>query len=156
LLAPGVGKSSFSARQGSHAMPEIEDRTTRPRGVIPRTMWVTLAVLGAVMAAPFISVYIMSHSVHEKKFSMRQGIQVPSDKEVYSVVDSLQAQTQARRQQTQPQQQIMAAPMVISAAPVSSAKQEDPALEEYRRHKIEERLSAPMAPIFGDPTSPPV
>jgi type IV secretion system protein VirB10 len=137
-------------------MPEIEDRTPRPRGVIPKTMWITLAVLAAVTAAPFISVYIMSRTAHQKQFSMRQGIQVPSDKEVYTVADSLQAQAQGRRQQTQPQQQMMAAPMVMSAAPVSGAKQEDPAVEEYRRHRMEEKLMAPMAPIFGDQARVPV
>src|SRR5438552_11723675 len=131
-----AGKQSFSTKRRAHAMPEIEDRTTRPRGVIPKTMWVTLAVLGGVTAAPFISVYVMSRTTHQKQFSMRQGIQVPSDKEVYTVADSLQAQAQARRQQTQPQQQMMAAPMVMSAAPVSGVKQEDPAVEEYRRHRM--------------------
>lgn len=134
-------------------MPDIEDRTIRPKGVIPKSMWVTLAVVGVVTAAPFLSVYIMSHTGHQKEFAMRQGMQVPSDAEVYSVADSLQTKTQARRPQPpiQPQQQqMMAAPMVMSATPVAGARQEDPAVEEYRRHRMEERLAAPMAPIFGE------
>lgn len=134
-------------------MPEIEDRTIRPRGVIPKSMWVTLAVVGAVTAAPFISVYIMSHTGHQKQFAMRQGVQMPPDGEVYSVADSLQSKNVMRRPQPQvqpPQQQIMTPPLVMPPTPVSGARQEDPVAEEYKRRRMEERLSAPMAPIFGD------
>jgi hypothetical protein len=131
-------------------MPEIEDRTERPRGVVPRSyIWVVVG-LAAVAGLPFVSAFLMARlGTQERQFHRADNIGVESGSSIQAAADALHA-GRHRLAEGQPQTVTVSQPPP-NPAPASMVAQQgvSTAADDARRRAEEQRQEA-MAPVVGE------
>jgi type IV secretion system protein TrbI len=131
-------------------MPEIEDRTERPRGVVPRSyIWVVVG-LAAVAGLPFVSAFLMARlGTQQREFHRADNIGVESGSAIQAAADRLHA---GRRRPADVQPQTITVNQPPPNPPPASVVQQqgvNSAADEAHRRAEKQREEA-MAPVVGE------
>jgi type IV secretory pathway VirB10-like protein len=130
-------------------MPDIEDRTERPKGVIPPSyIWVVVG-LAAVAGLPFVSAFLMARlGTQQRQFHRADNIGVESGSSIQAAADALHA---GRRRTAEGQPQTVTVNQPPNPPPASMVAQQgvSSAADEAHRRAEEQREEA-MAPVVGE------